>query len=901
MPPKKLWPAAAAAGSSSAAASAPAASAAEEGWLPAWLEYKHASERDVVVGENGTVLGATLQLTYVAWWRLSLDKDDQGRTVIVGVCKARKADGTPCAYSTKMSYGGASDFEFGNAMRHFKFAHTSVLNVAHHHLLKEKSKDAEPVVETFTKESIKKEKDALVKLVATSGYPLSYFTSSSLAWAEYCSFSKKPTIPRSTLKDAYAAQVVDLVKKQRDKAMEQINAPFDVYGMKLPGRVAIIFDGYKARNGENKTAIHLQAGVLLPPSMLTKTPAALRPVNFPFALKAGEQEEVEAVDADGNAYSVAVPVKHTASNMAAQLASEFDKLALIGGRGRVLEIHSDAASAAMGVSAEPEWSSGGIWLLDADGGGAAGPRAAACNVHASDLAAEDIPKNVPEFHELLVWTEKIESFLQREALASLLYQAQRAKGAPERKMISHGATRFFTRIIGLKQVVDEAPHICAIPLEAIKDLGDRAKLRGYQIKLANDLEQLRLIVEIFDFTMRHSQRLSSWNQYTQSLELLYYVRHDNHLDAVEAKELALRTTSDGDVGAPGLFVDVLKSFRKSNFLRRAALAYWDVEGMVPEGVGELDKELTALQQSRRLARDRVAQGASLLDPAISERDFVMTGASVDHAYAHLVSTLKAGIMLMLEVKDAAGDGDDDEPAAAAAAAAAPPPKKPKVDSKFKSFEDEMAAIKDQSKGKFESEGQFKERVAAEEKACKLRWSRGGSRAQQPSLHDPNAEKWAEKTSSEFLARERPGFLEYRHTNFGPKFGDAFAPFSFVNEAGEVIDELENEQRYELWGKLKSDFPAHFYCAAALLGMPSTSISVESTFSIAAYVMSKLRSRLSDANHETLTLAKITLERDLAEKAKENKLIAELAKVELFRRKHGYVDPCELDAILGEGT
>ena len=839
------------------------------------------------------MLGKNQTQTYVTWWRLSLDKDDEGRTVIMGVCKARKVDATPCAYSTKMSYGGASDFEFGNAMRHIRTAHPWVLNVAHHILLKDKAKDAEPE-EIFTKEIIKKEKDALVKLIATGGFPLSYFTSSSLAWAEYCSTNKKPVCPRSTLQDAYAAQIVDLVKKPRDKALELINAPIDVYGMTLPGRVAVIFDGYKARNGENKTAMHLQAGVLLPPSMTTKKPAALRPVNFPFALKAGEQEEVEATDADGNKYSVAVYVKHTASNISKQLGSEYDKLELIGGRDRLLEMHSDAASNAMGVAAEPEWANGGIWLLEADGGGAAGPRAAACNVHASDLVAEDIPKDVPEFHELLVWIEKIESFMQREALASLLYQAQRAKGAPERKMISHGATRFFTRIIGLKQVVDEAPHICAIPTEAIKDLGDRAKLRGYQIKLANDLEQLRLIADIFAYTMRHSQRLSSSTQYTQSLELLYFVRHDNHLDAVAAKELALRTSSDGDVGAPGLFVDVLKSFRKSNFLRRAALAYWDVEGMVPEDVDELDKELTALQQSRRLARDRCAQGASLLDPAISECEFISTGASVDHAYAHLVSVLKAGVILMLKIKDA-DDDSDDEPAAAA-----PPQKKPKVDSKFKSYEDEMAAIKDQSKGKFESEGQFKERVAAEEKACKLRWSRGGSRAQQPSLHDPNAEKWAEKTASEFLARERPGFLEYRHTNFGPKFGDAFAPFSFVNEAGEVIDELENEQRYELWGKLKSDYPAHFYCAAALLGMPSTSISVESTFSIAAYVMSKLRSRLSDANHETLTLAKITLERDLAEKAKEKKLIAELAKVELFRSKHGYVDPCALDAILGEG-
>ena len=247
-------------------AAAPAASSfaapsalVDEGWHSTWLDYKKTSEDNPVLSAAGTVLAENQQMTYLPWWRLDLGKDSDGRVVLIGTCKARTHDGATCEVENKMTYGNTpASFEFGNAMRHLVRRHPWLINVDHHHLFKEKGgKDEEEEEVTFSREVVKKQKGALVKLIATGGYPLSTYTSLSLPWTEYCATMKMPAIPRSTLQDAYAAQIVDLVKKPREKMKALIEEKYDVYGMSLTGRVAIISDGYKARNGENKTAIHL--------------------------------------------------------------------------------------------------------------------------------------------------------------------------------------------------------------------------------------------------------------------------------------------------------------------------------------------------------------------------------------------------------------------------------------------------------------------------------------------------------------------------------------------------------------------------------------------------------------------------------------------------------------------
>ena len=74
-----------------------------------------------------------------------------------------------------------------------------------------------------------------------------------------------------------------------------------------------------------------------------------------------------------------------------------------------------------------------------------------------------------------------------------------------------------------------------------------------------------------------------------------------------------------------------------------------------------------------------------------------------------------------------------------------------------------------------------------------------------------------------------------------------------------VDEPENKDRYKYWPKNRARFPAHAFGATLALCSPASTLANESSLSIAAYIMNKLRSRLGDATHELLTLAKINIE------------------------------------------
>jgi len=322
---------------------------------------------------------------------------------------------------------------------------------------------------------------------------------------------------------------------------------------------------------------------------------------------------------------------------------------------------------------------------------------------------------------------------------------------------------------------------------------------------------------------------------------------------------------------------------------------------VEASLHDINKELTLAQQARRVARDRVVQAGMMLDMAISNVDFESTGASTEHAKAYLVALIKTAIVNMIYM-DAGLDIEADEAeGGAGVGAAAPAAKKPRVaERRYVSYELEKDAITSQVKGKFESAGQFAARVAAEVASCKKRWNRGGSRMKLPKPDDANLGKWAEAEALRLINLEWSSFLEYREEHAGAlRFGQPFAPYSSIDEACKVIEVPEKKERYTFWPSKKKTWPALYYCALVVLSTPSTSTANESSHSIAAYIMSKLRTRLTDDNHELLTLAKINIERDLKRKMAEKKLSAAMAAQELFRMKYGIIDGAVLDAALEE--
>ena len=80
-----------------------------------------------------------------------------------------------------------------------------------------------------------------------------------------------------------------------------------------------------------------------------------------------------------------------------------------------------------------------------------------------------------------------------------------------------------------------------------------------------------------------------------------------------------------------------------------------------------------------------------------------------------------------------------------------------------------------------------------------------------------------------------------------------------------VDVPEVTARYTCWPKMQSLFPAHFYAATIALCSPASALACESTFSVVtAYIMNKLRSRITAQTHELLALAKINVERSLKE-------------------------------------
>ena len=196
----------------------------------------------------------------------------------------------------------------------------------------------------------------------------------------------------------------------------------------------------------------------------------------------------------------------------------------------------------------------------------------------------------------------------------------------------------------------------------------------------------------------------------------------------------------------------------------------------------------------------------------------------------------------------------------------------------------MAYINSQVRTEFQSEETFKQKQAENLRDAAARWKKKGTR-DNFVMPDDESEygAWAEKMAKSMVDKEVAEFAKMR-AEFGIRFGEPFAPCSYSNEEGALVEVPEERKRYCFWPSVKKVLPCHYYGATVMLGMPATSVANESIHSIAAYVMNKLRSRLTSANHESLTLAKIILERSLKEK-KLDKILAQ----ELFIKMNGFID------------
>ena len=876
------------------AAAAAASAAASDASVPAkWQALMDKSEsKSVKLGWDGALLDTTQANTYAGFFHVHVKSvtDKQSGVLVPTLfaeCHAPTLKGTQCdATPFQLTYKGNADIEFSNVMIHLRSAHLFVVNTTHRTETK-KEKEERERTETqtlaFSRTEIANEKKAIVELLATSGKPLAMFSSDSLAWEAYCITHRIPCIPRSTLRDAFNEQLTTLVKIPNDMNKKLLDTPFEVGEFSLLNMYAVGTDVYSAENGESKVSVIIFFAA--EKSVFGMAPE-LRPVSWPIGLASFDKTEVVHEDEQGEERIYTHAGDHSSENLAGIALKSVLKLRLAGAQNgtlRFFESMTDTASNALGTGGAVSLADCGVVVSERDGGKPYGPRRGECYAHKKDLNCEDMPKRVPAFRALLELCRKLVVFFNNEKHWELLLSELRRLNLSVRKLIVYGETRFFTMLLSLKQITSISEAVIAIVPEAIKDVLQRIQLRSMQKELVENVDSARLLVSTFDFSMRFTPRMGSQNAFTGSLELLLFAKEWENIKQHEAMELAARTASDGTVGEITLAGEVLQAFKESAFQRMAPAEYFYLP-MKPPGCVMLKGQ--ALEVRR--VRDRFLQGKMFVDPAISKKIFDDLGCSENHAYAMLINVVKTAILhsLLLASESREGAVEDSSSDDGGAAPAAKKLKSGGGSSTFATYEAEKAFIKSQTRTEFQSEETFQQKQTENLRDAAARWKKGGKGTRSNvAVPDDDSEygSWAEKIAKKLLDEEMPEFAKMR-ADFGERFGDPLAPYSYKNEVGELVEVPEERKRYTIWPSVKHKLPCHYYAAAVLLGMPATSVANESIHSIAAYVMNKLRSRLTNANHEALTLAKIMLERSLKEK-KLDKIIVLEQHIKLY----GYLD------------
>jgi len=195
---------------------------------------------------------------------------------------------------------------------------------------------------------------------------------------------------------------------------------------------------------------------------------------------------------------------------------------------------------------------------------------------------------------------------------------------------------------------------------------------------------------------------------------------------------------------------------------------------------------------------------------------------------------------------------------------------------FASYELEVASLGDMTKGLFEMPYAFAQRKADCLADVRRRWQRGKGA--------PPAAGRAEALQNEVAAALRLEFAQYEKQRraWAPKqFGSPFAPFAGNPEC---------PARYEFWPANQATLPLLNFVATVVLGSFAAALENESTHSVAGYVTSKYRTRMTPANAETLKLSRALLPRLVKENA-ELKALQDQADVD------GIVDSAAVDAIL----
>ena len=890
-----------------------------------WARLLGASLEPPKIGQDGLLLGETQILTYAGLLGVTVETDKlkggDNYFYLQAICRAPTATGEPCGLVQKLTRHGATDIEFGNTMDHLVAKHLVLVNIAHRSKPKKgASASQEAKVEIlFSKAAIEEESKKVVMLHACSGLPLKALSADSPAWIRYNAGSR-PVIPRSSLRYRLDGILTTEVKKAAEQTRNHAEKRQKVGNFELPVLLTVSHDAYKDTAKRSKVCVALQFGAVVG-NVLHGQQLELRPRNIILGLKQYPTENKELTDEEGNTTIVEMGVRHTASNTADLVVESMESFRLSSWCKRLEAVYSDTASAALAVAKTEQLSSGGLLRVGKEGSAHKyGPFAGSCSLHVDDLICEDLIKRTPKLKVLLELTSRMVIFFggshsdkALDALNSMQRNLNKRVFTPDPR----GETRFYTAYLELEQCVEMIEPVLRIDANVFTDVTTRIELRKIQGELREKCEDMIAISELMATIMKLSMRKGSKEHYVLSIELPIFHKEVEIIDAFTKRDIAARTV-DEVLGEPTILTEVLEAYAASLWTRKAPDAYFDVGMETPPGAVRQSGDA----QNRRIAGDRRWQLACLLDPAISAGKFAAMGCSVLVAKEQLIAVVKTGIMIAVEEKAAEeeaaaakmvdDEGEDGSAAASAGgggaggggaggggagggaggAGSGQAAKRFKAASKYATFEAELATIKAEERSRFESPDLYKARKTAEIAACKDRWKRGGTRSVElPPANPAELDAWAEKQASVLVDLEHSLFIAERLIQFGEdKFGDILAPYSYLDKEKKKVDVPEVTARYTWWPKMQSLFPAHFYAATIALCSPASTLACESTFSVAAYIMNKLRSRMTAQTHELLTLAKINIERSLKESD-------ELMALEMEAKTRGCLNTAALDKLI----
>jgi len=692
------------------------------------------------------------------------------------------------------------------------------------------------------------EKEAIAELICANGLPLSF--TDSLGWKKYAKRHGSEQISRRVISDYMKEIEKSRVTEPLHKAIREYLAPreFNFGGGKLllQAKTGISTDGWT--DGQRR---QMESFTIYIPTIQQATLSDRILVPCPFALALDHWKlgrvELEADESDGIEKGLYFDAKEHAKFVVECLSKvKYDKNRFLT-PANVLKFNTDT-TAGQPKMIENLPNIGGLGNLDADIKQGyppeTGPLYSECFGHVINLLTVDMKKIAifSEAHrvsnELSVWLRASDKRMQVFRVAS----AKARPGMSVRKPVSFPSTRFFYAILQMKvlsetfdvlQYIFDNPKTCFGEDENETSVEFNDNFTTYKAHHPTVLA----IVKLFDKQLVLMPKMGAARRYTTSLPGIFFTTIYDHVKS-------FANTAEGKS-----IPTVIDAYKCSLFHRIASVAVL-MNGLDEKVVPSSSPYYNAAFKTkwelsnvykRRVWRDDLVNAAAYLDPLVF-KFYDDCGHNLAHATTFYVRLLKGCI-----VKDDVMEIDVDPDV----------PQNMSEANLLKQFKIEKNAIEKRKRTNWVINAeQFQMRKREDLRSLvALYRGKGLPLAQEEDiLSEDQSDKTSEELIQDQVVIEMQAYQGIMKKLFS-KNPDYFGKDAFENDCLE---------RYKFWPAHADQLPLLNLCAQMLLGTALTAMENERFHSAAAFIHTKLRSRLTAESLERLTLSKIYIQEALKE-------------------------------------